>query len=82
MKTLQEAKRPRISFGNLKKMVLVDFCFSITLFWIPFLQARDNEQNQGKSQCPGNSTSRAAAAEQRCVCFLVCNVNASAQQFA
>lgn len=82
-KTLQEAMRPRISFRNLKKKkVLVDFCFSVTFFWIPFLQASHNEQNQGESQCPDNSTGRAAAAGQRCFCFLICNVNTSAQQFA
>ena len=65
-----------------KKLVLVDFCFSVTFVGIPFLQASHSEQNQGKSQRADNSASRAAAAEQRRVCFLICNGKTSAQQFA
>ena len=34
MKTLQEAMRPRISFGNFQKMVWGDFCFSITFIYL------------------------------------------------
>jgi len=58
MKTLQEAMRPRISFGNFQKMVWGDFCFSITfiyLFLMQFLQAMHNKQNKGESLCSDNS---------------------------
>lgn len=66
-----------------KKKVLVDFCFPLHFFGYHLCRLGTRSKTKARVNAQVNSAGRAAAAtEQRCVCFLICNVNASAQQFA
>lgn len=80
MKTLQEATGLRTPFGNFMKMVWGRFLFFHYVFWMCFLQARHHERNRGRSLCPDNRAGGAVG--QGRGWFILCSMNALAQQFA